>query len=290
MNIITIIHNQSTNLIRILDAYDNQSIQPIKYIFVLDRCSDNSIEFISNFSKNHNSIIVEINEGNGFQAGRCRDIGLSHIDNDYPVLFLDGDCVPTPKLFEEFQKLLSRNKEIIVVGRRIHEKEFGQDFDDDARVHVPWFHDKIFISGQNNLVKEMIICKGSGLTWSCCLGFNNSAIMKIKNIINDLHNVYRLFSPAFDGCYGGEDDFIGHIAMLFGIDVIGLDPIHNVQHIWHKSREPQNNFTEIVAAEFKKLSEIAMKNNAPGIKYITASFSEYVQNFVTHFKSSIFSK
>ena len=46
---ITIIHNQESNLDRILQAYADQSQQPEIYVFVLDRCTDKSKEKVEKF-------------------------------------------------------------------------------------------------------------------------------------------------------------------------------------------------------------------------------------------------
>ena len=279
---ITLIHNQEKNLERVLNSYSLQTLQPDLYIFVLDRCIDNSKNILETFSERFPTKIVENVSGNGFLAGYCRDLGLSYVKNS-SVLFLDGDCVPTEKIFEENYKVLNTNEKIITISKRICEQENG-DIAEDPRILIPWFKDKIFKKCGNYLIEDMYLSRGAGLTWSCCLGLNFLAINLIKNIIKNITGEFRLFNPIFDNKYGCEDDYIGYVAMLFSIPIVSINPENFVKHIWHIPKTDFPNNVEIAKSEFNKLSEFAIKNNATGLKFLDINFSQYVREFISNMK------
>ena len=267
--IITLIHTQEKNLTRVLESYVNQTIQPDSYIFVLDRCSDNSRKVLENFQKKYPVYILENNSGEGFLAGYCRDFGVNFVKTlyeNFSILFLDGDCVPSEKIFEETFKVLNVENEMITIGRRISEKEDGIDFHDDPRILSPITKNKIFKEGFNNIVSDMHFARQRSITWSCCLGLNYSALNFIEYVVEIITEDRRIFSKAFDGTWGGEDDFIGLIAMFYDIPVVAIDPGHFIRHIYHDSRKNET-FTSVLKNEYKKLRALAIKTNAPGIKF-----------------------
>lgn len=271
------IHNQGKNLPTILAAYKSQSIQPDEYIFVLDRCTDNSEELLIEFSINNNVIIKKNYNGLQFQAGYCRDLGLEECNEH--VLFLDGDCVPSINLFEQVSKYLHSEESTLVIAKRINMCEDGINSTPDIRETTPWFIGKVLNNGSTTIIQHKELARVSLITWSCCLGLNKSAINNIKQINSQMGYYGRLFPSVFDGAWGGEDDYIGHVSMFLDINMVALSTEHNVVHLWHPSRI--NDEYRIKSNEvYFKLKNLAIKNNLKGLRYSDVDIEHVVNSYV----------
>lgn len=275
-NTITLIHNQEKNLAQLLESYSLQSIKPGTFIFVLDRCSDNSESIIREFSNSFNAVIIKNLNGSDFMAGYCRDLAYSKFPN-LPAIFLDGDCIPSPDLFSEFSKEFFRNSNGIVLGSRKLESLTGE-IQEDNRVRLPWLKGRIF-NEHNTSISNTFFAKPGMLTWSCCLGITPFAANLISNINKTLTGNRRLFSSTFDGNYGGEDTFVGMISMLYNIPISSISTNHYVLHKWHESSKKEE-YQHRIDNECEKLKELAVKTNAPGLHNIFIDYSKYVQDFV----------
>lgn len=283
ISIVTLIHNQANNLPKILKAYSNQTTQPDKFVFVLDRCTDDSEEILINFSKDNNTIIIKNENGLNFQAGYCRDLGLKYCEDS--VIFLDGDCIPSQSLFEEMKKELSNDEPSIVSVKRINMDVNGELTGLDCRETTPWYIGKVFNKNKNTIIEHKELALNRMITWSCCLGLNKKAINEIKNFNENIGENNRLFPSIFDGVWGGEDDHIGDVGMLLDIRMIGLNPDNHVIHIWHKSRD--NTEYEKSSNEMKKKAiEYAKKISAPGLKYLDVDINAYVMNYIESHKNN----
>lgn len=276
-NTITLIHNQEKNLNKLLDSYSEQSIKPNNFIFVLDRCSDNSENIITEFSKKFSTIIIKNDYGSGFMAGYCRDLAYQKYRN-LPVIFLDGDCIPSSDLFLHFSLEFERNKNGIIIGSRRLENELGK-ITNDNRIMIPWLEGKIFRQNENINITNKFFAKVGMLTWSCCLGITPFAANIISSINKTITGNGRIFSSSFDGRYGGEDDIVGLIAMFYNIQISSIATKHHVLHKWHESRKKEE-FQDRINIEYEKIKDQAIKDNAPGLYNKDIDFSEYVQNFV----------
>jgi predicted glycosyltransferase involved in capsule biosynthesis len=279
---VTLIHNQESTLKMLLDSYKTQSFFPGKFIFVLDRCIDNSENVLERFAEEFPVKIIKNNFGNGFMSGYCRDLGISEIhkeNKNVNILFLDGDCVPSKDLFLEVSNILKTPKQTITINSRLNQSEKDSSvYLSDSRVMNPWLKDLIFVNDKNNIIKTMDLARLRMITWSCCLGMNSLTINELKNINKKLYNIERIFSPAFDGTWGGEDDFVGLSAMLFGIDVAAINPEHNVKHIWHESKSNED-FIKNSKKEYENLLELAHKKNAPGLHFSKTDVQSYSRKY-----------
>jgi len=276
-NTITLIHNQEKNLAQLLDSYSSQSIKPNNFIFVLDRCTDDSENMINDFSNKYNTTIIKNENGSDFMAGYCRDLAYSTFNN-LPVIFLDGDCIPSPDLFHQFALEFERNKNGIVIGSRRLEDNNGH-IDEDRRVIIPWVKGLIFNDDKNLDITNLFFAKNGLLTISCCLGITPSSANIISNINEKITGNRRIFSSSFDGRYGGEDDIVGLIAMFYNIQISSIATKHHVLHKWHESRKKEE-FQDRINIEYEKIKEQAIKDNAPGLYNKDIDFAAYVQNFV----------
>jgi hypothetical protein len=263
---VTLVHNQAMNLGRILSAYAAQSLVPKVFVFVLDRCTDDSYDMILRFSEKFNVKILETDHGSGFMAGFNRDVGLAYLKEAHPltsVLFLDGDCVPTHDLFCVVNKTLECGEARVALISRKLETEAGAVID-DYRIVSPWSKNKIFVSGINNIVTSMYLARQRQLTWSGSLGLNMTAVDAVVDVVSRITGEARLFSSAFDGVWGGEDDFIGLVAMFYSINVCAVDPSNYVQHIYHTSKCDES-FSDNGRVQYEKLRLLAIKDQAPGL-------------------------
>jgi glycosyltransferase involved in cell wall biosynthesis len=267
-NTITLIHNQADNLPRILSAYASQTRLPDTFIFVLDRCNDNSENILDEFSKQFKSKIITNNNGTGFLAGYCRDLVYTQY-NDLPVIFLDGDCIPSPELFAQFSEAFCNN---IVIGSR--KLETKQGILDDRRTLIPWAKDYIFSPDELKEIDYTFLAKNGLLTISCCLGVSPSICRKIKEINQKLYGVDRLFAPIFDGQYGGEDEFFGLTAMLWELPIVSIPTKHYVLHVEHANTTID--YEAKVTEQYTKLVDLADKLNAPGKYNIDFDYNMFV--------------
>ena len=277
-SVITLIHNQAKNLPIVLRAYEEQSVQPSEYIFVLDRCSDESEEILLRFSKNNPAKIIKNENGSNFLAGYCRDLGLSVTEGD--VLFLDGDCAPGKDVFNQASLTMSSEEPVISIIKRINQKEDGDGYDPDARESTPWYKGWIF-NDLTTVVEHKELSRLRMLTWSCSFFLNRLAINKIKEINKELGLGARLFPAIFDGKWGGEDDHIGHVAMFTDMRIVAISSKHYVTHIWHPPRT-SSEYEGSSRETYNKLKEYAAFYNLPGLPYskidMSKHVSEYMQN------------
>ena len=77
-------HNQSKNIERIVSGYENQTLKPDLVLFVLDRCSDNSLEILENINTELNLKWLVKETGENFSAGLTRDFGVEWVLENYP--------------------------------------------------------------------------------------------------------------------------------------------------------------------------------------------------------------
>lgn len=268
---VILIHDQEANLPRLIASYKAQVIQPDLYVFVLDRCRDNSKSILTEYAKMQHIKIVEVERESDFQAGYNRDIGLNAAEKEYPdcdVMFFDGDCILTPNVVASHLEIIQCNPDYptIAVGRRICESE-STTIEEDHRIKAFHVTKKVFTYGMHRLVVARELANARMLTWSCNFAFNRHAIDLCKHVNFELNRESRVFNPIFDGRWGGEDDFIGLTTVHFGIAVVSVNPEHYVQHIWHPSRMGQL-YVGTIELKIHQLKYLASRLDAPGVTAI----------------------
>jgi MoaA/NifB/PqqE/SkfB family radical SAM enzyme/SAM-dependent methyltransferase len=268
--LVILIHDQARNLPRLIKAYKGLAEKPALFVFVLDRCQDNSRSILE--SSDLNAVIVDVAPTGSFMAGSNRDVGLRVAEEKLPncdVLFLDGDCEPTTELIASHVRNLQLNASYptVTVGRRIDENEVGDILHDDTRIIHARVNRRVFGNGDRIVLpKSAANCRM--LTWSCNLGLNRKMIELCRWTNNAIGNEKeRVFNDAFDGRWGGEDDFVGLTASYFGAVVIALDPKQHVRHIWHKSRQ-NDAYARTMRVKQGQLKDLAKQTGAYGIVQI----------------------
>lgn len=172
MHIVVISKGQEEFVEKMISA-----LSPIEPLFVFDRC-----EPVEGVRFKHNI------EGEGFLAGRMRDLGAEGIDDD--VLFLDGDKVPQGNIVADIEKLKSKYDCICYGIDKESENSTYRSFmkADDVDDIVPF---------QKNKMPFAYGC------YSCGMWLSRDAVRKLREL-----NGGRIFHPIFDGNWGDEDNFL----------------------------------------------------------------------------------
>lgn len=155
-------------------------------ILVLDRSPD-----LSGDGWPH---IVRNSDGDGWLAGRMRDLGLSYARQNFPeykgVLFIDGDRIPLVDLYSSCQG------DVVLFS-----------VEEDPRGQAP--------VGLNDCTE-----------WCCDFKespFMSPALYLSKTCIDKVSENGRLFAPCFDGIWGEEDRDLGDRIVSAGFRVMASD-------------------------------------------------------------------
>lgn len=172
MHIVVISKGQEEFVEKMISA-----LSPIDPLFVFDRC-----DTVEGVRFKHNV------EGEGFLAGRMRDLGAEGIDDD--ILFLDGDKVPQGDIVADIEKLKSKYDCICYgIDSKFENSEYrGFMKKDDVDDIVPF---------QKNKMPFAYGC------YSCGMWLSRDAVRKLREL-----NGGRIFHPIFDGNWGDEDNFL----------------------------------------------------------------------------------
>lgn len=275
--IVVLVHNQATNIPRLVDAYRSLVLQPDLFVFVCDRCTDDSVALLSAADMPARKIIVETSGGVSFQAGRNRDLGASTAESEIGethLVFLDGDCVPAPELLLCYTEIFEAAGDypVVAAGRRVNETPDGRSREDN-RFLMPSSMRTVFHPGTHRLVAAREPVFGRLATWSCNLGVSASAVKLIRGVNWRLDKHATIFNDSFNGHWGGEDDFVGITAWFLGAAVVAADPVRcRVDHIYHKSRE-STEFTLIMQRKLERLRHLMTRLKAPGVCFARTDVS-----------------
>lgn len=173
LNVVVISQNQREHINPMLRALSGNNV-----CYVLDRCTDGS----ENELKNTMHIVND--SGQGFLAGKMRDLGAWCFGYKGPILLLDGDKTPLGPL-PDFEAL---GFDCVMLG-----------VENDPR-GLP--------DGQHSLNKIY------NSVYSCGIWINQKVIDKAREICDG-----RIFHAAFDGNWGDEDRFLGNIIRHYGFTV-----------------------------------------------------------------------
>lgn len=173
MHVVVINHNQQDFVKPMLDA-----LATLSPLFVFDRC-----EPVEGCHHIVNS------EGEGFLAGRMRDLGADGVDDDF--LFLDGDKVPHGDILADINRLRDKY-DCICYGV-------------SGSLETSPYREFMRVDGADGFLPKSN--EGIQLTfgcYSCGMWISNDAVAGLRKL-----NGGRIFHPAFDGYWGDEDNFVG---------------------------------------------------------------------------------
>lgn len=172
MHIVVINRNQQEYVIPMQEA-----LAPHDPLFVFDRCEPvEGVRYKLNTA------------GDGFLAGRMRDLGAEGIDDD--ILFLDGDKVPMGDIVADIERLKNKYDCICYgVAPEYEHSELRQFMHaEDTDGIVPF------------QVKGMPFAYGC---YTCGMWVSRDAVRKLREL-----NAGRIFHQDFDGVWGDEDNFL----------------------------------------------------------------------------------
>lgn len=233
----------------ILSAYQEQLCTGDEIIFVLDRVNAPKIINSKITQKFYNSNVKR----DGFFAGHCRDIGLSKSSGD-TVIFTDGDCIPSSNFVKKISECSHGG--IVYALRKMYNSNGDTQLDVfDHRVE--YFRNfNVKLPDEQSSIFNSVSC-AIGINrenLNSIIDFNNKLALKleIRGLLKLEKN--RLFNSYFDGFWGGEDNFVGHIAWMLGIPVYLLADDSFVMHLEHKSSYDSAKYQ--IETYFNKMSNL----------------------------------
>lgn len=251
-----------------LDAFMNLYSNPDLVLFVLDRCDDNLQidQRLEDSTLNYCVIKTDFND-NVFAAGRPRDFGIRFLERqgiDYQhIVFLDGDCLPSPMLFQEHRRIHEKTHmfvkyPVLVNAMRININEDGSQTP-DPRIH----NKNIFKSGIDVVTvydKHLYVddnmypaCVG------CNVSLNKHAIALARKINTIITGSARVFAHVFDGQWGGEDPYLSATLFRAGALCVNAHPdTAYVKHCWHVGTHRNNNHVRYLIQALSKFNNYSM--------------------------------
>jgi len=184
--------------------------------------------------------VIDVKSGGCFNAGFCRDVGIDYYlgVSDTKVdglIFVDEDCLPQETLVEDHMHAISRKMPVISIGRRLEAKHGWKDpreLGDAGKFHV--------FDGEGSVIQNVTWVHNCLATWTCNLAINWPAVHLIRRAMKKFSGHERLFHPAFDGHWGGEDAFLAYIAWTYRVPMAFLPYRANaVKHMDHPRPMPE---------------------------------------------------
>lgn len=118
ISVIISIYNNLNNLELILKALEQQTVKKFEVIVSEDNNAESTATFIKQAKSRFDFEISHVNQEDiGFRKTKALNQAVLATQYNY-LVFLDGDCIPHPKLLEVYAKYLSLNT--ICVGRRCY--------------------------------------------------------------------------------------------------------------------------------------------------------------------------
>ena len=236
VNVVVPINNQGSVLAAVLHGLATQSRAPDRVVFVFDRCSDNSravVEYaLSEFAGGTDFTFLDSGiVADGFYGGRVRDIGISACIarcQHGVYLFLDADCVPSRCWIEAHASILEGSERpTVTCGLRTLMNPDGSATRD---------HRATLFADVPRILLSPPVIQFNYATYTCSLGLNHAAIELARRTNAVLGDVDRVFNSAFDGTWGGEDNFLGLCLFKGDGDVWFIDRKAVVYHQDHPPR------------------------------------------------------
>lgn len=235
---------------RILQSFVCLNKYPDLTLFVMDRCGGGYVieDVLDKYAIPYEIVSTNFAD-NVFAAGRPRDLGIKYLEAHnikyQHIVFLDGDCLPSPDLFAEHQRIHDHIRFVkypcLVNSMRINIQEDGSQVP-DVRINNPC----VFSSGKDIVTvfdKHLYV---DDAMYPACVGCNvslNAEAIRIARKINTtILGVDRVFAHVFDGQWGGEDPYLSATLFRAGALCVNADPDKShVRHCYHTSAHRNNN-------------------------------------------------
>ena len=261
---ITSMCNQERNAKRIAEGYVACTRKPDLCVFVLDRTTDNTqlVLELAFHGTGVKFVVLKAPWNDAiFAAGRPRDWAIDQV-RDYLMpsvncfVFLDGDCIPSPELFAEHERVhgMAFPYPCLVNGARHDEDVNGKTLPDPRQANPCVMSSglDVVICTPENLYVDQTACIPA--CWGCNVSLNIAAIETARSINRLLlGDIDRAFASCFDGNWGGEDPFLA--ATLFRVNclLVTVDPDRSwVDHIWHDGSHRTNKHAGVLHAGLRR--------------------------------------
>lgn len=210
--------------------------------------------------------VIQNSIGDGFQAGRARDVGLAYAESlSDQYIFIDDDCIPQSDVVKSHAKWLSCSTPLITIGRRAEKQYQWQD----KRETPQSLGNMNLFDARGTMVNNTDLIKQCMCIWTCNCGINKKAVTIIRRLMKRFYGTDRIFHPAFDGKWGGEDSFLSYIAWAAHVGMFYLPNGSNaVMHQDHPRPSTTYNTShiELLNEEIGKLcKKLAMDKLQPSM-------------------------
>ncbi|PLX08082.1 MAG: hypothetical protein C0598_12515 [Marinilabiliales bacterium] len=210
LSVIIAIRNEAGNILDLLNSIDKQSLSKKQFeiIIVDDASTDDSIDIINAFKKEHNELQMKVIESDGNGKKDALKKAFSEVKNEI-VFTTDGDCILNENLLKNYLNYFEENHTIKLC--------FGSVFYEKPNFPLQQIFRVEFAS---------LVASGAGSA-----GFELPLMMNAANMAFRLKD-YEVVKNKIDGenLSSGDDIFILHaFAKEFGNGSIGF--YKNSEHI-----------------------------------------------------------
>jgi glycosyltransferase involved in cell wall biosynthesis len=148
--------NEISNLPTLLESIENQSFKPSEVIFVDDNSTDETYNFLLNYSQKYNYIKVIKNTGKGKKSALIQAAKLSSAEL---LIFTDADCVLNKDyLFLANQYLSNHNTDMLLGAVDILDEKGVFNIIEKIE-----FASLQAVTAYSALIKNPIMCNGANL-------------------------------------------------------------------------------------------------------------------------------
>lgn len=183
LKLVIISQNQSSHLI---NHFNKLKLYNYEYLFVLDRCNDDSEYICKSLGVNY----INNYYGHNFMAGYARQLGVNYFGMNNPILFLDGDKSINGDL--NIIEHLLINNDCVLIG-----------VDNDPR-KLP-SNSNIYHNKENP----------HNFVYSCGIALSPYAMQLCANTSKQ----GRVWHENFDGRWGDEDRWIGDVLIYNDLNI-----------------------------------------------------------------------
>ncbi len=257
------VYNAEKYILKALECLKEQTYKGVEIIVVNDGSTDKSEELILGFKKSNPSIDIKYQRNENSGPSKARNTGIDLATGDY-ICFLDADDYYDVHLFEEIEKVISRDIDILYFGFNEYDEQGKQlmTFTDDFKYFPKSTGMEI---AKKKYLKE---------TW-----------------LNNCNEIYRLDLIKknniryLEGVYLGEDaNFI--YKCLLNAKVVECLPKELFYHICNDKSLFRNEFSMKNVTEFK-----AIENTLDYIKeHDYLEFYDYIYSLYYHTRVTVAKK
>lgn len=238
-------YNSEQFILRPLNSLKNQVYKNIEIIVVNDGSKDNGEQVVLDFIRDNPKLDIKYRRIENSGPSTARNIGIELATGDY-ICFLDSDDYYDEKLFDEIEKMISSNIDVVYWGTDEHNG--AGDLVDEYQNMFKYEDNLTGIeAAKKKYLKDIWLCN--------CNEIYKLSIIKEKNI------------RYLDGVFAGEDaNFIYRV--LFNSKKVKVLPKNYFHQVVRDNSLFRDKFSEKHLTEFKALEHTLnyiQENNIPEV-------------------------